>query len=42
MLCLSLFGANNTSWIEYNWEWLDNFDEIIVCGDNDEAGKKND
>jgi replicative DNA helicase len=34
------FGANNTSWIEYNWEWLDNFDEIIVCGDNDEAGKK--
>jgi len=34
------FGANNTSWIEYNWEWLDNFEEIIICGDNDEAGKK--
>jgi DNA primase len=34
------FGANNTSWIEYNWEWLDNFDEIIVCGDNDAAGRK--
>lgn len=34
------FGAGNYSWIEYNWNWLENFDEIIICADNDEAGTK--
>lgn len=34
------FGAGNTSWIEHNFEWLEQFDSIIVCSDNDEAGVK--
>ena len=34
------FGANNMSWIEYNWEWLDHFDGFVICGDNDDAGAK--
>lgn len=34
------FGANNYQWIEYNWEWLKQFDKIIVWADNDEAGDK--
>lgn len=34
------FGANNFSWIEENFEWLEQFDSIIVCSDNDEAGIK--
>ena len=33
-------GAGNTHWIEHNWEWLEQFDSIIVCFDNDEAGIK--
>ena len=32
------FGANNYSWLEKNWEWLELFDKIIIWSDNDEAG----
>lgn len=34
------FGSQNHHWIEQNWEWLDQFSEIIICSDNDEAGIK--
>lgn len=34
------FGSQNTQWIEYNWDWLEQFNEIIICSDNDEAGVK--
>lgn len=34
------FGSQNHHWIEENWDWLDQFSEIIVCGDNDQAGVK--
>ena len=33
-------GANNYGWIEENWEWLEQFDSIILAFDNDEAGRK--
>lgn len=33
-------GSGNLHWIEENWEWLEQFDNIIVCSDNDEAGLK--
>jgi twinkle protein len=33
-------GAGNTHWIEHNWDWLEQFDSIIICFDNDEAGVK--
>lgn len=33
-------GSQNHHWIEVNWEWLDQFSEIIICADNDEAGMK--
>lgn len=33
-------GANNYAWIEENFEWLEQFDSIIICSDNDEAGIK--
>lgn len=34
------FGANNYAWIEENFEWLEQFENIIICADNDEAGIK--
>lgn len=34
------FGAGNYSWMDENWEWLEQFDSIIVCSDNDDAGIK--
>lgn len=34
------FGANNYHWIEYNWDWLEQFEKIIIWADNDEAGEK--
>lgn len=34
------FGANNYSWLEENFEWLEQFESIIICSDNDEAGTK--
>lgn len=33
-------GANSYEWIEFNWDWLENFDKIIIWADNDEAGEK--
>ena len=33
-------GAENYGWIEFNWDWLENFDKIILWSDNDQAGEK--
>ena len=33
-------GSSNYHWIEENWDWLEQFDNIIICSDNDEAGIK--
>ena len=34
------FGCQNFQWIEHNWDWLEQFDSIIICSDNDEPGIK--
>lgn len=34
------FGSQNFQWIEHNWEWLEQFNSIIICSDNDEPGVK--
>jgi twinkle protein len=34
------FGANNYGWVEYNWDWLEQFVKIIIWSDNDEAGTR--
>ena len=34
------FGAGNYTWIEHNWDWLEQFKSIIIASDNDEAGQK--
>ena len=34
------FGAGNYHWMEENWEWLEQFNEIIIWADNDEPGEK--
>ena len=34
------FGAGNFHWIEENWDWLEQFNEVIVWADNDEPGEK--
>ena len=33
-------GSSNLHWIEENLEWLDQFESIIICADNDDAGVK--
>ena len=33
-------GSQNLHWIEENFEWLEQFNSIIICGDNDDAGVK--
>ncbi len=33
-------GASNMEWIEKHYKWLEKFKTIILCYDNDEAGKK--
>lgn len=33
-------GANNYGWIAENFDWLEQFDSIIICSDNDEPGIK--
>lgn len=33
-------GDGNTHWVDENWDWLEQFDEIIVAFDNDESGNK--
>lgn len=34
------FGAGNFTWIDTNWDWLDGFETIIICGDNDKPGRE--
>ena len=33
-------GCANSQWIQYNWEWLEQFDKIILWFDSDEPGVK--
>jgi len=33
-------GAENLSWIEFNWDLLEVFETIILWGDNDQPGEK--
>lgn len=33
-------GSTNFHWIKENWDFLEQFDSIIICSDNDEAGLK--
>ena len=33
-------GSSNMHWIDENLDWLDQFDSIIICADNDDAGIK--
>ena len=33
-------GDNNTQWIAAQWDWLQQFDSIIIVHDNDESGRK--
>lgn len=33
-------GSANLHWIEENWDWLDQFESIIIWADNDDAGTK--
>lgn len=34
------FGAGNFGWIDENWDWLEQFESIIICSDNDDPGIK--
>jgi twinkle protein len=34
------FGAGNFKWIDECWDWLEQFETIVICADNDEAGGK--
>lgn len=33
-------GSSNLHWIDENLEWLDQFESIIICADNDDTGVK--
>lgn len=33
-------GSSNLHWIDENLEWLDQFESVIICADNDDAGVK--
>lgn len=33
-------GSQNLAWIAQNLDWLDQFKDIVLCGDADDAGKK--
>ena len=33
-------GCKSTEWITTNWTWLEQFEEIVLWYDNDEAGKE--
>lgn len=33
-------GDQNTQWVEKNYQWLEQFESIIICPDNDESGMK--
>lgn len=34
------FGAGNTKWVEENFDWLEQFEKIIIWSDTDEPGIK--
>lgn len=34
------FGAGNDQWIEENWDFLEQFNKIVIWSDNDEPGLK--
>ena len=34
------FGSMNYTWVEQNWDFLERFNMIIICSDNDEPGVK--
>lgn len=33
-------GDGNTHWVEECWDWLEQFDSIIICPDTDQSGQK--
>lgn len=33
-------GCSNVQWVQYNWDWLEQFDKIILWFDSDEPGIK--
>ena len=33
-------GDQNTHWVEHCWDFLEQFDNIIICADNDTSGMK--
>jgi twinkle protein len=33
-------GDGNTHWVEECWNFLEQFDQILICSDNDESGRK--
>lgn len=33
-------GAQDLTWIENCWDWLDKFNKVIIWGDNDDPGKQ--
>ena len=33
-------GCENLKWVEECWDWLDQFNEIIIFGDNDVPGRR--
>ncbi|MGL4997650.1 MAG: toprim domain-containing protein, partial [Cetobacterium sp.] len=32
-------GASSHEWVNRDWDWLQKFDKIVLCYDNDEAGR---
>ena len=32
-------GSEDFNWVDANWDWLEQFKKIILCGDNDEPGR---
>jgi len=33
-------GSEDFNWVDANWEWLEKFTKITLCGDNDEPGRE--
>lgn len=33
-------GCDNLDWIEHCWDWLEQFETVVLFGDNDEPGRK--
>lgn len=33
-------GCHSVEWLEVNWDFISQFEEVVICFDNDEAGKK--